>query len=107
MDVLNLMSKSTTESQSDKDYLAAADAAAGDLDNEKVRFCYTCKNKGYPHEAITLEKVNGRVLSDGKNEVVEWKLKDYFTGRHHQHKQQQQQYGEERHYLGRDLEAFD
>jgi hypothetical protein len=61
-------------------------AAAGDKDNDKVRHCYTCKKNGYPHEAIEFVKIQGRILNDGTNEVGGWKLKDYFTGRPHQHK---------------------
>jgi hypothetical protein len=64
-------------------------AAAGDLANDKVPHCYTCQKRGYPHEAITIEEVKGRPLSDGINEVLGYKIKDYFTGSLHQHKQQQ------------------
>lgn len=62
--------------------------AAGDLANEKVPHCYTCQNRGYPHEAITIEKIKGRPLSDGTNEILGYKIMDYFTGSPHQHKQQ-------------------
>jgi hypothetical protein len=61
-------------------------AAAGDLPNHQVKTCYVCKRNGYPHEAISLEKIIGRTLSNGTNEVVGWKLNDYFSGRLHQHK---------------------
>ncbi|MGB8033879.1 MAG: hypothetical protein WCF03_08670 [Nitrososphaeraceae archaeon] len=63
-------------------------AAAGDLPNEKVPNCHTCKKQGHPHEAVTFEKVNGRLCNDGTYEAAYWKLRDYFTGRPHQHKQQ-------------------
>jgi len=63
-------------------------AAAGDLANEKVPNCHTCKKHGHPHEALSFEKVNGRLYNDGTYKAAYWKLRDYFTGRPHQHKQQ-------------------
>jgi hypothetical protein len=74
------MSKSIRESQSDKDcYLLAADAAAGDKNNDQITNCKICYSKGWPHEPITFEKVNGRVLSNGSNEVKKCIVRDYFT----------------------------
>jgi hypothetical protein len=57
-------------------------AAAGDLPNDKVPNCHTCKKHGHPHEAVTFEKVNGRLRNDGTYETAYWKLRDYFTVGH-------------------------
>jgi hypothetical protein len=48
-------------------------AASGDLPNDQVKTCYVCKRNGYPHEAISLEKIIGRTLSNGTNEAIGWK----------------------------------
>jgi hypothetical protein len=61
-------------------------AAAGDLPNERVKVCYTCRNRGHPHEAIILEKIDGRLLTNGTYEAVGWRLRNYFDSRLHQHK---------------------
>lgn len=45
-------------------------AASGDLPNDKVPNCYTCKKHGHPHEAITFEKVNGRLRNDGTKSIL-------------------------------------
>ena len=39
--------------------------AAGDVNNDQIKRCYICLDNGFPHEAITFHKVNGRVLSSG------------------------------------------
>jgi hypothetical protein len=62
-------------------------AAAGDKSNDKVRFCYVCRDRGYPHEAVDFQKIPGRMLGDGKRETVGWIVKDYITGNMHVHKQ--------------------
>ena len=61
-------------------------AAAGDKPNDKIVPCRICKFNGFPHEPISFSKVNGRVLSDGTNEVKKWIVKDYFSGNIHEHK---------------------
>ncbi|MGA7899607.1 MAG: hypothetical protein WA395_05645 [Nitrososphaeraceae archaeon] len=66
--------------------IAVKSAAAGDLANEKVKICRICKDNGWPHEAITFERVLGRVLSDGHNETKGWIVRDYFTGQIHLHR---------------------
>jgi hypothetical protein len=62
-------------------------AAAGDVNNEHIKRCYICKDNGWPREAIEFQKVNGRVKSDGTNEVKAWIIRDYFTGHIHEHKE--------------------
>jgi hypothetical protein len=62
-------------------------AAAGDKSNDKVRFCYVCRDSGYPHEAIDFQKIPGRMLGNGTHETAGWILKDYTTGNRHVHKQ--------------------
>jgi hypothetical protein len=61
-------------------------AATGDISNDRIKTCYICKNNGWPHEAITFEKILGRVLSDGSNEIRGWTIRDYFTGQIHRHR---------------------
>jgi hypothetical protein len=97
----------TSSSNEDFKYNVAADAAAGDLSNDQVKYCYVCKDIGYPHEAIEIQKVNGRLRNDGTFEATSWTLKDYYTGEPHQHKSrkqgEQQEQKETGHYLGWDL----
>ena len=62
-------------------------AAAGDRNNDKIITCNICRNNGFPREAIDFQKVSGRVLSDGTNEVKGWVIRDYFSGNKHVHKQ--------------------
>ena len=81
-------------------------AAIGELSNDKVRKCYTCSNRGYPNESIKIERISGRVLSDGTNETVGYKLLDYSTERPHQHKEPMKQQQVERYYKGWSLEAM-
>jgi hypothetical protein len=83
-------------------------AAAGDLSNDKVPYCCICKKQGYPHEPVKIQKIVGKVLSDGANEVLGYKLVDYITDRPHQHREpkKKQQQGQGRYYMGWDLEAF-
>jgi hypothetical protein len=71
--------------------IAVKNAAAGDLPNEKIKICYICKNNGWSHEAITFERVLGRVLSDGHNETKGWIVRDYFTGQIHRHRSNKQE----------------
>jgi hypothetical protein len=61
-------------------------AAAGDLNNDKITCCKICRSNGWPHEPIQFEKVPGRVLSDGTNEVARWHVKNYYDGRPHSHR---------------------
>jgi hypothetical protein len=61
-------------------------AAAGDVANDKIKSCNVCSTNGWPHESIQFQKVPGRVLADGTNEVKGWRVRDYFTGRAHTHK---------------------
>jgi hypothetical protein len=63
-------------------------AASRDLNNWQLTNCRICRSNGWPHEAITFSKVNGRVLSNGTNEVKKWIIRDYFTDNIHEHKQQ-------------------
>ena len=65
----------------------AADAAAGDLPNDKVKHCYVCADRGFPHEAIEIHKINGRLRNDGTYDVQGHEVRDHYTGRPHQHKQ--------------------
>jgi hypothetical protein len=62
-------------------------AAAGDVNNEKLKTCFICKNNGWPREAISFERINGRCRSDGTNEVKGWIIREYFTGREHAHRE--------------------
>ncbi len=74
--------------------LARQGGGAGDPSNDRITTCNICRNNGFPHEAIEFEKVNGRVLSDGTHEVASWKLRDYFTGRKHEHRQKEMEFDE-------------
>jgi hypothetical protein len=65
-------------------------AAADDLPNEKIKKCYICKNKGWPHESITFGKVNGMLLSTCSNETRGWIVRDYFIGQIHRHRSNKQ-----------------
>ncbi len=64
-------------------------AASGDLNNWQLKNYRICRSNGWPHGAITFEKVLGRVRSDGTNDVARWIIRDYFTGREHKHKTKQ------------------
>jgi hypothetical protein len=93
--------------------LFAADAAAGDLPNEKVKHCYVCADRGYPHEPIEIHKINGRLRHDGTHDTQGHEIRDYYTGMLHQHKQrkqqrqdQDQQKSQKPYYLGWNLEAM-
>lgn len=89
-------------------FYRVAEAAAGDLPNEKVKQCYVCADRGYPHESIEIHKINGRLLNDGTYDAKGYEIREYYTGRPHHHKepkQHQDQQSQERHYLGWDFEA--
>jgi hypothetical protein len=60
--------------------------ASGTVDNDKLPLCRICASNGFPHEPLRFEKVNGRIRSDGTNEVKEWVLRNYFTGHNHVHR---------------------
>jgi hypothetical protein len=47
---------------------------------------------------MKIQPIQGRVLSDGSNEIIGYKLVDYTTDTPHQHK--------ERYYNGWDLDAL-
>ena len=72
-------------------YYVAADDAAGDLSNDQVKKCYTWKKRGYPNEPIKIQKIFGRVLSDGSNAIIDYKLVDYIKDTPHQHRERKQQ----------------
>jgi hypothetical protein len=49
--------------------------------SEQIPVCWTCRNRGWPHESITFQKLpNGEYL----------KL-DYFSGRAHIHKDRKEE----------------
>lgn len=62
-------------------------AAVGDKNNERITNCRICRENGFPHEPIDFEKIPGRMLSDGTRETAGWRLKNYYNGEPHQHKQ--------------------
>jgi hypothetical protein len=62
-------------------------AAAGDKNNEQITNCRICAANGWPREPIDFVKVNGRMRSDGTYEAAYWKLKNYYTGQPHSHKE--------------------
>jgi hypothetical protein len=64
----------------------AAEAAAGDLPNEKVKTCGVCANNGFVHEPIFFEPIKGRVLSDCTNEVKGYRVLNYSNNSQHEHK---------------------
>lgn len=64
-------------------------AAAGDLNNDRIKCCNVCNTNGWRHEPIMFEKILGRALGDGMNETKSWQVRDYFTGRVHTHKQKE------------------
>jgi hypothetical protein len=78
---------SLTEEDGEQPIIRKRLAAAGDVNNEHIKRCYICKDNGWPREAIEFQKVDGRVKSDGTNEVKAWIIRDYFTGRIHEHKE--------------------
>jgi hypothetical protein len=61
-------------------------AAAGDFDNDKIKTCKVCKHNGFPHEPIKIEKIDGKVLADGTNEIAGYRLLDYYSDKEHTHK---------------------
>lgn len=61
-------------------------AAAGDLDNDKIRTCKLCAHNGFPHEPIKIEKINGKVLADRTNEIAGYRVLDYYSDNEHTHK---------------------
>jgi hypothetical protein len=61
-------------------------AAAGDLDNDKIKTCKLCAHNGFPHEPIKIEKINGKVLANGTNEIAGYRLLDYYSDKEHTHK---------------------
>lgn len=75
-------------SQADEDFkgLFAADAAAGDKNNDQIKTCLICAENGFPHEPILFEKVPGRILADGTNETKSYRVLDYVTNEKHEHK---------------------
>jgi len=86
MDNLEKPSNNVNVLDSHHRIIAVKNAAVGDLPNEKIKFCYICKNNGWPHEAITFERVLGKELSDGHNETTGWIVRDYFSGQVHSHR---------------------
>jgi hypothetical protein len=64
-----------------------AEAAAGDKNNDEVTRCSICASNGWPREPIDFEKIPGRMLADGTRETAGWRLKNYYTGQPHHHKQ--------------------
>ena len=46
-----------------------------------------CADRGFPHEAIEIHKINGRLRNDGTYDVQGHEVRDHYTGRPHQHKQ--------------------
>jgi hypothetical protein len=64
-----------------------AEAAVGDKNNDYVITCRICASTGWPHEPIDFEKIPGRMLADGTRETAGWRLKNYYTGEPHHHKQ--------------------
>jgi hypothetical protein len=75
-------------------------AAAGDLNNDKIKCCNICRTNGWPHEPVTFTKVPGRTLSDGTNEVKKWTVTNYYDGRQHSHKQPSSHLSGEREAVG-------
>jgi hypothetical protein len=70
-----------------KKHYHVAEAAAGDKSNDDVTRCRICASNGWPHEPIDFEKIPGRMLADGTLETADWKLKNYYSGEPHEHKQ--------------------
>jgi hypothetical protein len=79
-------------------YNHVAEAAVGDLANEKIKHCYLCKDHGHPHEVIEIHKINGRLRNDRTYDVQGHDIRDYYTGSPHQHW--------ERYYLGWNMERM-
>jgi hypothetical protein len=63
-----------------------AEAAAGDLPNDQMKTCKICTKNGFPHEPIFFEKIRGRVLADGANEVKGYRVVNYTDNSQHEHK---------------------
>ena len=63
-----------------------AEAAVGDLPNEKVKRCNICASNGFEHEAILLESIKGRVLSDDTNSIKGYRVLNYADNSQHEHK---------------------
>jgi hypothetical protein len=66
--------------------LGVAEAAAGDKNNDDVTRCRVCTSRGFPSEPILFEKIPGRVLSDGTNEVKRYHVINYTDNSPHKHK---------------------
>lgn len=81
------------------DNLTFCHGGPGSINNDEIKFCKICTANGYRHEAIKIEKIPGRVLSNGSNETDGYRVVDYTTDKTHEHK-------EPRFYQGWDLEAF-
>jgi len=80
-----------------------AEAAVGDKNNDDVACCKICASNGWPHESIKFSKIYGRVLSDGRREILGYRPINYVTYTPHQHKEAKQQQAEGRYYTGFDL----
>lgn len=64
--------------------------SVGDITNERIKTCCICKDNGWSHDAITFERVLGKVLSGGRNEPKGWIIRDYSTGQVHSHRSNKQ-----------------
>lgn len=66
--------------------LFAADASIGQKNNDDVARCKICSEKGFPNESILFEKIPGRILSNGTNEVKNYRVLNYTDNSKHEHK---------------------
>jgi hypothetical protein len=81
--------------------------AKDDKNNDQVTNCRICASNGWPHEPIDFQQIQGRMLSDGTRETVGWKLKNYYTGQQHKHKEpKQKQQSSGRYYMEFDLKVL-
>lgn len=61
-------------------------AAAGDKSNDRITQCKICARNGQPHEPIDFQRIEGNILADGTQEIVGWRVVNYFDGNQHKHK---------------------
>jgi hypothetical protein len=69
-------------------YIIPRLAAVGQVPNDKIKFCRTCKARGHPHEAISFRKINdGRLKGDGDEyEFSTYQILNYSNDEPHEHR---------------------
>jgi hypothetical protein len=69
------------------DFIIPRIAAVGQVPNEKIKFCRTCKARGYPHEAISFRKIDyGRLKGENEREFTTYQILNYSNDEPHEHR---------------------